>query len=246
MIEVPTDVARVLDVLGILAFALSGGLAAVRARLDLFGVLVLAWATGLGGGIMRDVLLGDVPPPGISEPLLIVPVLVAGLLVFAFHGSFVDLTRSRPRLRLGLIGRSVTYLDAVGLATFTVAATVKAISLGAPPFACMVVAVVTATGGGVVRDVLVGRVPEVLRRDVYAVLALGGAGVLVLAHHLDALTLPVVVATMLAVLALRIAAIHGRWNIPLPRVPSRAEEVADPGTGPTQTPSTPTSPGERG
>lgn len=214
MIAIPSDVSLVLDIVGIFVFALSGGLVGVRARLDIFGVAVLAWVTGLGGGIIRDVFLGDVPPAGISNPWFIVTVLAAGLVTFAFHGLFVDLTRSRPRLQLRRISHAVKYLDAVGLATFAVSGALKAVNLGAPPLACVFVGAITAVGGGMIRDVLVGQVPEVLRRELYALPAVFGAAVVVVAHQLDALSLAVVWMAVLLVLAIRIAAIVFDLNAP--------------------------------
>lgn len=216
MLHAPADVRLVLDIVGIFVFALSGGLVGVRARLDMFGVAVLAWATGLGGGIIRDVLIGDVPPPGISNPWFIVTVLVAGLVTFLFHSLFVDLSRTRPRLRLARIGQSVKVLDAVGLATFAVSGSLKAVNLGAPPLACIFVGTITAVGGGMIRDVLVGQVPEVLQREVYAVPALLGATAIVVASQLEALTMTVVWLTVVATFAIRIAAIIFDLQVPRP------------------------------
>lgn len=214
MIAAPADVRLVLDIVGIFVFALSGGLVGVRARLDVFGVAVLAWVTGLGGGIIRDVLIGDVPPPGISNPWFIVTVLVAGLVTFVFHSLFVDLSRSRPRLQLGRISHAVKTLDAVGLATFAVSGSLKAVNLGAPPLACIFVGGMTAVGGGMIRDVLVGQVPEVLKRELYAIPALLGASFIVVAHELDALSLPVVWMALLLTLGIRMAAIFFDLNAP--------------------------------
>ncbi len=224
MLTAPADLRLALDLVGIFAFAISGGLVGVRARLDLFGVAVLAWATGLGGGILRDLLLGDVPPVGISEPRYIITVLLAGLAVVAVYPVVVDLGRRRPRLRLGVIGQAVKYLDAVGLAVFSVAGALKALILGAPPLACIVVGVLTAVGGGAIRDVLVGQVPEVLRREVYAVPALLGASTVVVASRLEVLSVAVVWGAVALVLGLRITAIVLDLQVPtrlhLPTLPT--------------------------
>lgn len=214
MITPSSDVQLLLDLLGIFAFALSGGLVGVRARLDLFGVSVLAWVAGLGGGIIRDVFLGATPPVGISDPRYIATVLVAGLLVFALHGIFVDLRATRPKLRLRSIATSVKVLDAAGLAVFAVSGAMKALSLGAPALACVVVGLITAVGGGMLRDVLVGQVPEVLRRELYAVPAILGATIVVVAEHLDVLNLWVVWASVLIVFVTRMVAIYFDVHIP--------------------------------
>ncbi|AXH95381.1 trimeric intracellular cation channel family protein [Ornithinimicrobium avium] len=214
MLTGPDDLRVALDVIGIFAFAVSGGLVGVRARLDLFGVAVLAWLTGLGGGVVRDVFLGDVPPVGISDPRSIITVLVAGLVVVGVRPWILDLTRRNPDLRLGGIGSAVRHLDAVGLAVFAVAGALKAVALGAPPLACVFVGGITAVGGGAIRDVLVGQVPEVLRREVYAVPAVLGAALVVVADQLGMLTTAVIWSTVVLVFVIRVAAIHLDLNIP--------------------------------
>ncbi len=217
MLTAHADLALALDVIGILVFALAGGLVGVRAGLDLFGIAVLAWVTGLGGGILRDVLIGDVPPPGIHDPWYLGTVLLGGVVVVAGQPLLVDLRRRRPGLRLGLIGRAVKYLDAVGLAVFAVAGALKALAFGAPPLACILVGGITAVGGGALRDVLVGQVPEVLRREVYAVPALLGATVVVVAAQLDALTSLVAWVAVGVVLAVRVTAIVLDLQVPTAR-----------------------------
>lgn len=226
MIAPLSEVQVVLDLVGIFVFALSGGLVGVRARLDLFGVVVLAWVTGVGGGILRDVFLGDLPPVGLSDPLFVLTALTAGLLTFSLHARYVDLSASRPQLRLSRIGQAVKYLDAVGLATFAVAGAAKAIDLGAPPLACILIGGIAAVGGGAIRDVLVGRVPEVLRREVYALAALLGASVVVLADQLDLLTGPVLVGAALLTLGVRVAAILLDLNVPTTRIPTQSSTHA--------------------
>lgn len=179
----PTPVQTALDLVGVFAFALSGGLVALRAQLDLFGVLVLAWVTGLGGGIIRDLLLGATPPVGISDWRLVSAGLVAGVVVFAFYGRFRAVAARRPR-RAGMLTSLVTVLDAVGLSVFAAAGAVKALQFGSPWLAAIVVGGVTAIGGSVIRDLLAGEIPEVLQRELYAVPAVAGAALVV---GLDAL-----------------------------------------------------------
>jgi uncharacterized membrane protein YeiH len=172
-----------LDFIGVFVFALSGGLVALRARLDLFGVLFLAWVTGLGGGMIRDLLLGDTPPVGITDWRLVAAGLLAGLIVFSFHARLRDLAARRPR-RTGLVAGLVKLLDAVGLGVFAVSGAVKALDLGSPWLAAVIVGGITAVGGGMIRDVLVRQVPEVLQRELYAVPAFAGAALVVGLDHL--------------------------------------------------------------
>ncbi|SOC51370.1 trimeric intracellular cation channel family protein [Ornithinimicrobium cerasi] len=213
----PEHALLALDVVGIFVFAISGGLVGIRARLDLFGIAVLAWVTGLGGGIIRDVFLGDVPPVGISNPWYAATVLAAGVVVVLLLPRLRELRRRNPDVRLGYITRLVKYLDAVGLAVFAVSGAAKAVELGAPPLACVFVGGITAVGGGALRDVLVGQVPEVLRREVYAVPAVLGAVLVVVADAFDVLGLPVLVLAAVSVFVVRVAAITLDLNVPTPR-----------------------------
>ena len=162
-----------LDLVGVFAFALSGGLVAVKKRLDLFGVLVLSGAAALGGGVIRDVLIGELPPVGISDWRLLTCALVAGLVTFLYHPG------------VERISRFVRVLDAAGLAVFAIGGSLKALGAGMDPLTSVVVGGITAVGGGIVRDVLAGQVPEVLRREMYALPALLGSILIVTAHHYD-------------------------------------------------------------
>jgi uncharacterized membrane protein YeiH len=213
MIASDASVQIVLDVVGVFVFALSGGLVALRARLDLFGVLFLAWVTGLGGGIIRDLLLGATPPVGISDWRLVVTGLLAGLIVFAFHGRLRHLAARRPR-RTGLVARLVKVLDAVGLGVFAVSGAVKALQLGSPWLAAIVVGGITAVGGGMIRDVLAGQVPEVLQRELYAVPAFAGAALVVVLDHVGWLTPLTTWLCVGAIVVTRIVAVALDLNVP--------------------------------
>src|SRR5688500_14601761 len=140
----------VLEILAVFVGALSGGLAAVRKQFDVFGVLVLAWAAGLGGGVLRDVLIGATPPVGIADWRLIAAACLGGAVMYLFHPG---LQRAR---------RMIAVLDAGALALFTVAGTIKGAELGAGPVAAVCVGGLTGVGGGVLRDLLTGEVPAVL------------------------------------------------------------------------------------
>lgn len=214
-----------LDLVGVFVFALSGGLVALRARLDLFGVLVLAWVTGLGGGIIRDLLLGATPPVGITDWRLVATGLLAGLIVFAFHGRLRLLAERRPR-RTGLVTRLVKVLDAVGLAVFAVSGAVKALHLGSPWLAAIVVGGITAVGGGMIRDVLVRQVPEVLQRELYAVPAFAGAALVVLLDRLDVLTPATTWICVAAIFVTRMVAVALDLNVPRPTPPSTPSATA--------------------
>lgn len=192
-----------LDLVGVFVFALSGGLVAVLSGLDLFGVLVLAAVAGLGGGVIRDLLIGAVPPVGVSDWRLLLACVVAGLLTFRFHPQ------------ISRISRPVRVLDAAGLAAFSISGALKALGVGTGPTTAILVGGITAVGGGVLRDLLVGRVPEVLRRELYAVPALLGAGLIVLAAHLHALNVFVVWCCVGVVFTTRMVAVVLDLNVPV-------------------------------
>lgn len=209
-----TTLRLVLDLVGVFVFALSGALLAVRRGLDLFGVLVLAWVAGLGGGTLRDVLLGQTPPAGVSDGRLVGTALLAGLLVFALYGTWRELARRNPDVRWGRASYVVRLLDAVGLGVFAVNGSLLALAVGAAPVTATIVGGVTAIGGGLLRDLLVGQVPEVLRRELYAVPALLGAGLVVLADHLGVLSSGVALACAALVTLVRLVAVALDLNAP--------------------------------
>lgn len=197
-----------LDLLGVFVFALSGGLTAVRKQFDVLGVIVLAVAAGLGGGVVRDVLLGAVPPVGISDWRLFAAACAAGVITFLFHP------------RVSRINGSVLVLDALGLGLFAIAGTLKALDLGATPLTAVVVGVLTAVGGGIIRDLLAGEVPQVLaHRELYAIPALLGSTAYAAAWSVDMGGSAVTWGCVLLIFATRLLALFFRWQAPAPRSP---------------------------
>lgn len=194
-----------LDLVGVFVFALSGALAAVRARLDLFGVVVVATVTALGGGIVRDTLLAQNPPYALRHwPYLVVPV-VAAAVVFGWHPHVA-------RLR-----KLVLVLDAAGLGLFTVTATQNSLQTGLGVAAASMIGVTTGIGGGVIRDVLLRQIPVVLQREIYAVAALMGAGLVCLGSAMHQLHAPWLIATAAVVFAVRMLALVRHWSAPTAR-----------------------------
>lgn len=195
----------VLELVGVAAFAASGALAAVRARLDVFGVCVLGATTALGGGVLRDLLLGITPPTALTDVVYLATALLTALVVFRFNPGVA-------RLR-----RSVLVLDAAGMGLFATGGATTALAAGASGFAACVIGMTTAIGGGVVRDVLLREIPTVLRREIYALAALAGAVVVVVGDGIG--VAPGVTAVLGAALAfgLRGVALLRGWNAPLPR-----------------------------
>jgi len=194
-----------LDLVGTFIFALSGAVAGVRHRLDLFGIIVLAFAAATAGGIARDQLVGDVPPNSISDWRYIAVALLAGLITFRWYPVIL-------RLR-----NPVLVLDAAGLALFAVSGSIKALTFDLSPTAAIVLGVLTGVGGGILRDLLVKDVPNVLRSEFYAIAALAGSVVVVAGNWLG---LPTVLYATLGgfiCFALRILAIRRSWGLPMAR-----------------------------
>jgi uncharacterized membrane protein YeiH len=159
-----------LNLAGTFVFGLSGGLAAVRAKLDLFGVIVLAAVVGLAGGITRDLLIGT-PPATFRDWRYLAAAGAAGLICY-FAGPLLERFR-----------RGVLLFDAVGLGLFCVTGATKALDFGVGAVSAVLLGAITGIGGGMLRDVLLRDVPTVLRHELYAIPALLGAAVLVVAQE---------------------------------------------------------------
>lgn len=204
-----------LDLFGVFAFALSGGLVGVRRHFDIFGILTLALVTALGGGIIRDVLLGITPPRNITNLPLVSVALLAGLITFWFEGTV-------ERLR-----KIVLVADAAGLGSFVVAGTLTAIHHGNPGLEAITVGLITGIGGGVMRDVMAGVVPSVFSREYYALPALFGAILVDLTVRLGLFNNTWQWGIVLVVFLVRVVSRRLHWESPTPRRPKReVEETA--------------------
>ena len=198
----------VLDLTGIFVFAVAGALVAVRKNLDLFAALDLGGVTGLGGGFIRDVLIGATPPAALADwRYLLVPV-AAGLLTFFFHPT------------VGRLERVITVFDAFGLALFCVTGALKAIDYGLEPLPAALLGMVTGIGGGMIRDVLAGSVPVIFEGVLYATPALAGAAVAVLLDRTDLPVWAVAAAGFSTCLGFRLLAMVRGWRAPLPKGPA--------------------------
>ena len=184
-------------------FAISGATQGVRHRLDLFGVLVVAWAAAVSGGLARDLLIGAVPPAAISDWRYLAAAAAAGLI--AFFAS--DL--------IGRVKRPVQLFDAAGLCLFAVTGTQKALAHGLEPAMAAILGMITCIGGGVARDLLTLQVPRVLRSELYAVAALAGAGSLAFGYWLGLPHLPVALFGAALCLFLRLMAVYRGWHLPI-------------------------------
>jgi uncharacterized membrane protein YeiH len=192
-----------LELCGVFFAALSGGLAGVRKNFDVFGVLVLAWVVGLGGGVVRDLMIGATPPVGISNWRFVATALAAGVVIFFLHPSVA-------RMR-----RTVVILDAWALGFFVLLGTIKGLEAGAGPLASVTVGVMTGVGGGVLRDLLVGEVPLVLAdQQLYAIPAFLGAGAAAALWSTGHLNLWTRASVVLLVSGIRLASLRLGWVVP--------------------------------
>ena len=211
----------VLDLIGTFVFALSGAVAGLRQRLDLFGVLVLSFAAASAGGILRDLLIGSVPPEAFSDWRYLGVSLLAGLVIF------IGFPRSD---RLHKLGDIVLIFDGAGLALFAVVGTQKALGFGLNPVMAPLLGMLTGIGGGMLRDVLLSQIPTVLRSELYAVAALAGAIVVVIGHVLNVSPTVTDVGGAALCFGIRLIAIRRGWSLPVADLPQRSgarENAAD-------------------
>lgn len=194
------------DLAGVLVFATSGALVAVRRRLDIVGVIALATLTALGGGWIRDVLIGAVPPAALADWRYLVVAMLAGVLTFVFHPA------------MGRRQRTIDVVDAFGLGLFAVAGALKAEDFGLGPLPAVLLGILTAVGGGVMRDVVVQQTPTVFGPGpLYAIPAAAGATIVVLGERT---AVPIAVVAVIAgavTVAWRLLALFRGWRAPIAR-----------------------------
>ncbi len=195
----------VLEMAGTFAFAISGATAARKRNLDLFGICAIAFIVACGGGIIRDLCIGATPPAGISNwQYLIVAIIATGLTV----GLFSVVER---------LNRPVLFFDAVGLSLFAVTGAEKALHFGHNGEVAVLLGITTAVGGGVMRDVLLTRVPVILEKEIYASAALTAAAIVVLGNYLNWISGDwVAIIALIVCFTIRILALHYHWNLPTP------------------------------
>ena len=205
---------EIFDVLGIFTAACSGALTGLRKGLDLVGVLVLAAVTALGGGVVRDLMIGAVPPAVLTDPFYLSSAAVAAVAVVAVERRILPVS---GRIRAALpISDAYLLADAATLGCFAVSGAVKALGYGLHLVPAALMGVVTAVGGGVLRDVLVNEVPTVLRREMYAIPALVGAVIVVLAARYEPAEAPLAFVAAAITATLRMVAVRRDWHARVP------------------------------
>ena len=198
------------DLIGTIAFAISGALVGVNRRMDLFGIIVLAVCTACGGGMIRDITVGNIPPNMFRNPLYVGIAAGVAVVVFILFYSHAKM----PRCMAPVYDKMLFWFDTLGLAAFTVDGIMVGISCGyeSNAFLLVFLGFLTAGGGGTLRDVLAGRIPDIFLKHIYAVAAIAGGILLVLTLPLGERTAMILGFSL--VIALRCLAAHYRWNLP--------------------------------
>jgi uncharacterized membrane protein YeiH len=199
----PDFLLLVVDLMGVFVFAVEGAMAGIRAELDLLGLLVISFATSLGGGMIRDVLIGAIPPNSVRDWRYPATAFAGGGAVFFFFQMIQQVPREM-----------MITLDAMGLALCAIAGAAKAIEFGINPMLSILMGAVTGVGGGTIRDILLNKVPGVLQSDVYAAAAMAGALIVVIGLRLKIPRWAVMTSGALVCFTLRMVAVWRHWNLP--------------------------------
>ena len=205
----------VTEMIGTVAFAISGAMIAIERKLDLFGVLFLGATTAIGGGIVRDLLLGQIPPRAFLNYVYMLTAVISAAVIFLL--SYLNTTVDNPQPLLN--DDLLNFFDAAGLGIFSVIGVQHTINAGFGDnvFFCVFLGMLTGVGGGMLRDVMSQTTPAVLRKHIYALASIAGALCYYYLHpYHDGLA---ILVTTLLVIVIRLLASHYKWT--LPRVPLR-------------------------
>ena len=211
-----------LEILGTIAFSVSGAIEAMKKEMDLLGVLVLGLITAIGGGVLRDVIIGQFPISAFRDPRNALIALATAFVAFII-GAFVS--RRRPNMRTQLWNQTLLLSDAIGLGAFTVLGiqcvqerdSYESIAL------LLFVGVITGVGGGLLRDIFAGNVPYIFRKHVYATASITGAVCYLLLQQ-TGYTKTASIISLILVLVLRLLAAHFEWNLPRVRLHNADEK----------------------
>jgi uncharacterized membrane protein YeiH len=198
------SIIEIMDLLGTIAFAISGALAAFSKRLDAFGIVIIAFVTAAGGGTLRDILIGIQPVSWMLNMNLVYTILVCVVGTFIFHKWLLKL-------------RTTLFLfDAIGIGLYTVVGVELGIQAGLHPVICVTLGCITACFGGVIRDILVNEIPVIFRKNIYATACLLGGGVYFLLLKIGVFENFVFSIAAVTVIATRVMAVYFKWKLPSP------------------------------
>ncbi len=201
-----------IEIIGTVAFASSGAMVAVRKKLDLFGIIVLGVITAVGGGMLRDLMIGNIPPNMFQNPVYVSTAFVTVLILFLLFRRWPFLLESRY---METYEKIMNILDAIGLGAFTVTGIETGIDAGYGNYRFLVIflGVITGIGGGILRDIMAGETPFVLKKHIYACASISGACLYVFLLQFIHSDYAMLLSALL-VIAIRILASHFRWNLP--------------------------------
>lgn len=191
-----------LDIIGTMAFATSGALTAMSKKLDLFGVLIVAVVTAVGGGTLRDVMIGSTPVFWMGDLNYVYAITIAFVLAVVFRGRF-DKYRT-----------SLLLFDTIGFGVFTLIGLAKGLAIGLHPVICVALGMITACFGGVIRDILCNDIPVIFQREIYATICLLGGAVFFALRYFNLPTDVLYLVTSLVMIAVRLLAIRYKWSLP--------------------------------
>lgn len=198
---VQADIIFLLDLLGTVAFAVSGVLTAIRKRMDLFGILIIAFVTAIGGGTLRDLLIG-MPVAWLQNTTYINVILGSAILAILF------------RKKLSYVSKPLLLFDTLGLSIFTLIGLEKALHAGFPPLICIATGTMTACFGGVIRDILANKIPIIFHKDVYATACIAG-GIVYFILRLFPISNGVLFGiTCVVIFTIRLLAVYYDWKLP--------------------------------
>ena len=193
-----------LDLAGTFVFAISGAVAAKQRGLDLFGICAIAFTVACGGGIIRDLCIGAIPPTGISNWRYLATAILATVMTISLY---------RLVLRLN---QPVLFFDALGLSLFAVTGAQKSLAYGHNAEVAILLGITTAVGGGVLRDILLNRIPVILEKEIYASAAMIGALIMVLGDHFQWLSNDLTsIIALVVCFSLRLLSLRYHWNLPV-------------------------------
>lgn len=202
-----------IELIGTVAFAITGVITAIEKKFDIFGALVLGTVTAVGGGIVRDIILGYLPPMAFRKSVYAITAVITSLAVFVIAYFF----GKRIQKHFDVYSQIINIFDSIGLSVFVIGGVNSAIACGFEEnmFLTVFVATLTGVGGGVMRDIMAGRVPKILRKRVYALAAIVGSIIyyVLIHYHLCSSTLSIIIGAG-SVLIIRILATIFHWNLP--------------------------------
>lgn len=201
-----------LEIIGVLAFAISGAMVAVEEKLDYFGVVFLGVITALGGGVLRDTLLGNLPPANFNNYRCIIISVIAATAVFII--AYV--TREYYFSHAQLISQINNSIDAVGLGVFTVSGIqiARASTFGYNMFLLVFMGMITGVGGGLLRDIIVGRKPLIFSKHIYAVASIGGGAFYLLCIYFKWGESLSIIVSIIFIFVIRMLSARYKWDLP--------------------------------